>query len=175
MALAALSGCSSEPGRSGFDVQAVNIQLAPRQLQVAVQQDASLSQAARQALNNGVALVVLVDAEVRDSRSLTLLATHQHALEIRYLPLSEHYQLQNQSTDPASSKTFPRLRHVMAELGRIRLSMATGPLAPGDYEFRVRISIDRSSLPMPMQLPAALMPGWRLDSDWTQWPFKVSA
>ena len=111
---------------------------------------------------------------MRDAKTLTLLADQASRLEVRYLPLSKRFQLSTPGEEfPASN--FPRLRHVLAELGELDLSMGTGPLAPGDYEFRLRVRLDRSSLPMPLQLPAALNRAWLHDSRWSQWPFKVSA
>ena len=152
----------------------MEVRLSRRQLHVVVHQDASLSYEARRALLNGVPLIINVDTEVRDARSLTLLVDEVRRLEVRYLPLSKRFQLSTPGEEGAS-KNFPRLRHVLAELDELDLVMGTGPLAPGDYEFRVRVRLDRSSLPMPLQLPAALNRAWRHDSGWSQWPFKVSA
>lgn len=170
-----LSSCQGNPTGQGFEVRDVTVRQSARRIDVNVSQNVKLGSPARTALSNGVPLVVRIDTEVRDSRSLTLLSTQQNRMEIRYLPLSERYQLRDNLEDPETGRTFPRLRHVIAELRRLKLSMPTGPLAPGDYEFRIRIRIDRSSLPMPIQLPSVLMREWRHDSNWSQWPFKVSA
>lgn len=169
-----LSACSPTAGKHGFEIRQVHIQQARRQLEVALEQEVQLSFEARRALQNGVPLTIRVNTEVRDSNTLTLLANQELRLEIRYLPLSDRYQLSTEG-DEESARSFPRLRHVLAELASLRLTMSTGPLVPGEYEFRVRVRLDRSSLPMPMQLPAVIVRNWRHDSQWTQWPFTVSA
>ncbi len=138
-----------------------------------VTQKLRLSRAAARAVRNGVALVLRLDVEVRDGRSLTLVAEEERAFEIRYLPMSEHFQLVDLASGEVS--TYPRMRHVMAELGNLRLALDASPMAPGQYELRTRMRLDRASLPAPMQLPSFLSRAWRHDSDWTQWPFRINA
>jgi hypothetical protein len=169
-----LGACTPASGNHGFEIRAVQIQQSRRQLRIALEQDAQLSFEARRALQNGVPLTIRVNTEVRDANTLTLLADQELRFEIRYLPLSDRYQLSYAGV-PESGRSFPRLRHVLADFGNLDLTMPTGPLVPGDYEFRVRVRLDRSSLPMPMQLPAVIVRNWRHDSQWTQWPFTVSA
>ena len=57
----------------------------------------------------------------------------------------------------------------------LRLDIDAMTLAAGDYQFRARMRLDRTSLPAPMQLPSLVYRGWRHDSEWTQWPFRISA
>ncbi len=142
-------------------------------LQVRMDQELRLSRPATRAVRNGVPLVLELDVEVRDGANLTLVATEQQQFEIRYLPMSEHWQLE--TPDRAAPRTYPRLRHVLAELSELRLTLDAIPLAPGDYELRTRIRLDLASLPAPMQLPSLVNRTWRHDSDWTQWPFRINA
>ena len=85
--------------------------------------------------------------------------------------MSEHYQLAQVGS--ASIKTFPRLRHVLAELSQIRLSFETGVLPAGDYELMARISLDQSTMPPPMRLPMLLSSNWQHDSSWSSWPLEI--
>lgn len=144
-----------------------------RDLDIRLRQNLRLSRVAHRAVRNGVPLVLTLQLEVRDSQTLTLVAAEERRFEVSYLPMSERFQLTDTTTGRVD--IFPRLRHVLAELGSVRLTIDAAPLAPGDYELRSRIRLDRGSLPAPMQLPSYVSRAWRHDSDWTQWPFRISA
>lgn len=173
MLLLLTAGCAPDHERFGFRIEQLELEAGRREIGVQLRQDVRFSEAARGALRNGVTLTVLVDLEVRDASNLTLLADQRERYEIRYLPLSERFQLTGGT--PEVNRSFPRLRHVSAELARLRLQLATGPLAPGHYELRARMRLDRTSLPTPMQLPAMLSSSWSHDTRWIQWPFSISA
>jgi hypothetical protein len=167
-----LSACAEQGGDHGFQFRSAELTPGFDQLEVHLQQDLRLSPEAIEALENGVPLVVLFAMEIRSSETLTLLADASDAYEIRYLPLSQHYQL----TGPGQTDLtiYPRLRHVLSELSSRRFTIQTGPLFEGEYTFRGRVLLDQASLPGPMQLPAALSANWRHDSRWSQWQFQVN-
>ncbi len=172
VALLLLGACAREPVEQRFDIRDVGLRPSGNGISVRLAIDARLSHAAQRALSRGVTLTFLVNSEVRrlDSRDLVTAARDHWTL--RYLPLSEQYQLNGPG--PEDSETYPRLRHVMRELGQLQYRVETDALAPGQYEFRVRARLDRSALPAPMQLPAMLFPYLRHDSGWTEWPLKTS-
>jgi len=159
--------------RYGFEMVAVDVVPRTESLQAQTTQRMRLSGLARNALQNGVPLVIDVVTEVRNTDGGRLLAESAERREIRYLPLSERYQILG--ADDGTNRAYPRLRHVLAELSRMKLEMETGPLAPGRYELRVRVRLDRASLPAPMQLPALLLGNWRHDTGWSSWPFEIRA
>lgn len=167
------AACAPSQDDFGFRIDELELKPGRQQIAVRLDQQVRFSEAARRALRNGVTLTLLVDVEVRDARNLNLLADRRERFEVRYLPLSERYQLTGGT--PAIQQTYPRLRHVNAELSRLRLILPTGPLAPGPYELRARMRLDRTSLPTPLQLPAVLSPDWAHDTRWFQWPFEISA
>ena len=168
-----LSGCAKAGSDYGFHIKDVRVSSGYQKVLARFQQDLSLSREAIDALEKGVPLTVLLDMELRDSITLTLLADDSRHYEISFKPLSQVYQLKG----PAAGdiKNFPRLRHVMNELASIRVDFATGPLAPGPYEFRSRIRLDNARLPAPMHLPALFSSQWKHDSEWSTWPFEINA
>jgi hypothetical protein len=167
------TACTPNRDDFGFRIEGLELEPGQRQITVRLDQQVRFSEAAERALRNGVTLTLLVDVEVRDARNLNLLTDQRERFEVRYLPLSERYQLAGGT--PAMQQTYPRLRHVNAELSRLRLTLPTAPLAPGPYELRARMRLDRTSLPTPLQLPAVLSAEWAHDTRWFQWPFEIGA
>lgn len=168
-----LAGCGQPQGDFGFRIAAVQLSPGYQKIQARFEQDLSFSREAVEALEHGVTLTVTLDMELRDAATLTLLSEHEEHYQIRYLPLSERYQLSG-GQNPLL-QTYPRLRHALAALGTVDADFRTGALAPGRYEFRTRVYLDPERMPAPMRLPALLSPQWRHDSDWTTWPFQISA
>jgi len=170
----ALAGCGPRQALDyAFAIRQVTISPAYRSLDIHVQQDLELSQQAREALEHGVPLTIRLDLELRNDNHMIAARHDARRFLLRYLPLSERYQFAEEET--GESKAFPRLRHMLAALDDLSIHFATGPLPPGNYELRTRISLDESRLPTPMQLPAWFSTQWRHDSEWSTWPFKVNA
>jgi hypothetical protein len=140
---------------------------------VSFHQSLQLSQQARAALEHGVDLTIRFDMDLREGSSMIRRAIDSRRYVISYLPLSRRYELSGMQD--ARSQTFPRLRHLLSELGKVNLVLATGPLTAGEYELRVRVKMDKQRLPAPMRLPALLSAQWRHDSEWSTWPFDVGA
>ena len=132
-----------------------------------------LSAEARTALRHGVPLTIELTLILRNTSSQTRVRDETRQYEIRYLPLSEHYRVSDAGGNAV--RTFPRLRHALAELSRLRLSMETGPLPAGSYELLVRSRLDRSRMPPPMRLPALFDPAWNHASEWMSWPLTVES
>ena len=168
-----LGGCTKAGSDYGFHITNVRVSSGYQKVLARFQQDLSLSREAVEALEKGVSLTVLLEMELRDSITLTLLADDSRAYVISFKPLNQVYQLKGPDADEI--RNFPRLRHVMNELATMRIEFATGPLAPGPYEFRSRIRLDNARLPAPMHLPALFSSQWKHDSEWSTWPFEINA
>lgn len=168
----ALAGCNDR-NSVRFTTQQVSIQPGNGSLRIHLQQNLKLSQRANSAVRNGVPVILELSLELRDSNALTLIAADSYRYEIRYLPMSERYQLRD--TGRESVRSYPRLRHVLRELADLQLAMETPTLAAGTYEIRTRLRLDRASLPAPVQLPSMIFRAWRHDTNWSQWPFTISA
>jgi hypothetical protein len=168
-----LCSCAKPEGDFGFRILSADLRPGVQAIHTRLNQELVLSREASEALQHGVALTVTLELELRDATNLTLLAEEQRSYVIRYMPLSEHYQLS--SPEPEQVRTFPRLRHVLAALGNVEFEFATGALAPGQYEFRTRTRLENGAMPAPMRLPAMLSAQWRHRSEWLIWPIVISA
>jgi len=167
-----ITGCTQEAVGYGFVIRDVSVSRGYQSLNIRLQQDLDLSQQAREALLHGVTLTISLDIELRSDNNMIVVRREAGRFHIRYLPLSERYQLGEEGTEKL--QTFIRLRYVLASIDDLSVQMSTGPLLPGNYELRTRIRLDESVLPAPMQLPALFSSQWRHDSEWSVWPFEVS-
>ena len=169
--LLALAGCQPQVAGGPFEINAVEARWVNGRVDVRCEQTLRLSDEARRALAHGVPLTVELELIVRSTASQTRVARELAAYEIRYLPMSEHYQVTG-LTD-AQVRTYPRLRHALADLGRLTLSIGTGALPAGEYELLTRSRLDHSRMPPPMQLPVLFNSGWNHASAWSSWPLIV--
>jgi len=169
-----LAGCGQREALDyAFTIRNVSVRSAYQSLDVHLQQQLELSTQARSALEHGVALTIRLEMELRNDDNMIVVHRDARRYQLRYLPLIERYQLAEETT--GESNTFSRLRHLLAAMDDFNVQLSTGPLPSGSYELRTRISLDESRLPTPMQLPVRFSSQWRHDSEWSVWPFKVSA
>jgi hypothetical protein len=168
-----LVGCGQQGAVDyGFTIKNVSISQAYQSLNVHLQQDLQLSQQAREALEHGVTLIIMLELELHNDNNMMVVRKEDRHFQLRYLPLSERYQLSEEESDEL--RVFSRLRHLLASIDDLRVQMTTGPLLPGNYELRTRIRLDESRLPTPMQLPAWFSSQWQHDSEWSVWPFEIN-
>ena len=156
-----------------FNIKNVTVRTAYQSLDIRFQQQLELSSQARTALENGVTLAINLEMELRNDKYMIVEHRDVQSFLLRYLPLSERYQLTDERT--GELKTFSRLRHMLAVINDFSTRLSTGPLPSGGYELRTRISLDESRLPTPMQLPVWFSSQWRHDSEWSVWPFEINA
>ena len=174
VAMFVLAGCGQRQALDyAFVIKDVTVTPAYQSLDIHLQQDLELSSQAREALEHGVTLTIRLELELRNDNNMIVARRDARRFQLRYLPLSERYQFAEEET--GELKAFSRLRHMLAAMDDFNVRLTTGPLPSGSYELRTRISLDESRLPTPMQLPAWFSPQWRHDSEWSTWPFKVSA
>ena len=166
--LLALGGCVDEDASGLFEVRRLDAIWAEGHVDVQFEQHLRLSDEARNALRHGVPLTIELELVLRDTRSQTRVGRETRRYELRYLPLSEHYRVSG--LGETAVQTFPRLRHALAEMSRLQLSIETGALPAGDYEVLARTRLDHGTLPPPMRLPVLFDPDWKHASAWTSWP-----
>ena len=167
-----IAGCSPAATDFGFSLDRIETHLTAGALEVVVHQTLVLSREARDALDHGVPLFIQTELVLRQAGSGQDLKQVHRDFEIHYLPLSSLYQLT--TVQPFSVSTFPRLRHVLAELSTVRFSLAEKPLAAGQFELRVRSFLDKRHMPPPMRLPMLFSSQWQHDSGWRTWPLKLA-
>ena len=169
-----LTGCGQQDAVDyGFTIKNVSITQAYQSLNVHLRQDLQLSQPATEALEHGVTLILMLELELLNDNNMMVVSREDRRFQLRYLPLSERYQLSEEGA--GELRTFSRLRHLLASINDLNVQMTTGPLLPGNYELRTRIHLDESRLPTPMQLPAWFSRQWQHDSEWSIWPFEINA
>ena len=169
--LVLIAGCAQQADDRHFELGQVDTNWSNGQLNVTVHQQLVLSSEAREALEHGVPLTLQMELLIRHNESRTPLKKNIYNYEIRYLPLISHYQL----TRPGAVeiRTFPRLRHLLAELSTVKQSFSKGDLPEGSYELMARTHLDQKKMPQPMRLPMLFSSQWRHDSDWTTWPVGI--
>jgi hypothetical protein len=170
--LLAAGGCRATADDERFELRRVQAQWADGAVRAQVEQQLQLSAEARRALQHGVPLKLRLELQLRRAQGGALLGEASRSWEIRYLPLSERYQLT--SLDDGRAQTWPRLRHALAELAQTAMELETGPLEANDYQVLARSRLDMSGLPAPMRLPALFDPEWRHASAWSAWPLQFA-
>ena len=126
-------------------------------------QDLRFSRSMRDALANGIPLRLIYGIEgcgVGDAQ----------ILELRYLPLLRHYELQR--VGDAQPRSFARRSALLASLDRIRLPLVRDPAAACSGS--VAMALDLTTLPTPLRFPALLQrEDWRLISAPSAWTSRV--
>lgn len=142
-------------------------------LEIRAHHEVRLSGEARAALQHGVPLRLRIDLALGGRGPWSRADGGTFHYEIRYLPLSDLYQLSGPSAD-GPARTYPRLRHVLAALENVELRLSGIGDAPGRVEVRMRSRLDRGGMPGPMQLPMLLSPQWNHDSGWVSGELDVN-
>ena len=174
LAVLILAGCGMNDAVDyGFTIKNVEIGNAYQSLNIDLKQELQLSQQAQEALEHGVTLFISLEMELHDDNHIIGMRSETRQFQLRYLPLSERYQLSEEEN--GSLRAFLRLRHLLAAFDDFNFQMSTGSLPPGNYELHTRISLDKSRLPTPMQLPTWFSAQWQHDSEWSVWPFEINA
>lgn len=167
-----LAACSQDERTFGFNIERVESRQAGSELNVVVHQKLALSREAREALNHGVPLSFRTELALRPAGSRRDIQQQHRDFEIRYLPLSDRYQLT--TVQQHSVQTFPRLRHVLAELSSVSFTLAVKPMPAMPFELRARSLLDRHQIPPPMRLPVLFSSQWQHDSGWRTWTLTQS-
>lgn len=168
-----LGGCGESTDGGQFEISQLDARWESGRVEVGCEQQLQLSSEAREALRHGVPLTIELELILRNSATQSRVSAETHRYELRYLPLSEHYRLSGVGANDVA--TFPRLRHALAELSRLKLNLDTGPLPAGDYELLARSRLDHRHMPPPMRLPALFDPRWKHASEWASAQLTVGA
>lgn len=138
--------------------------------------DVGLTATLEEALVRGLALHFATEFEVVLPRWWTLSLWNRSVTRARidhklsYNALTRQYRLSFGSLHQG----FDALSEALAVLGRVRLPMAVpyDELEPGVvYEATLRLRLDTSLLPKPLQIDALASREWNLASDWYRWTF----
>lgn len=156
-----------------FKVISVEADMDTRPIKVYADLELKFSPTAEEALNKGVSIPLKAIARITtQGRFSRTIIDHGKRWEIRYLPLSRHYQLKDLRSKQTT--TWPRLRHALGSLRRVTIELPPTELQPGKYNLEFKIFLDRRKLPAPMRLPSLVSSGWQLETNWYQWPFQIT-
>ncbi|WP_018718083.1 DUF4390 domain-containing protein [Arhodomonas aquaeolei] len=141
--------------------------------------DYRLSDAAREALRNGVPLQVRLDVEVLRSTWWGLweatLVSRSHRYRLQYHALSERYVLLPlDEGEPRSFRTLDRLLETAGDIRDVTVVRVARLESGVRYTVAARAALDTDALPRPLRSMAYLSPEWQLESDWRRWPLQGS-
>jgi hypothetical protein len=139
--------------------------------------DIVLTPTLEEALSRGVALTFVTEFELLYPRWWTFNLWNRVVSEFRtqhklsFHALTRQYRL----TFGAVNQNFDSLADALAVVGRVRYSPAVRyqEVEPGNvYTATLRLRLDTSQLPKPLQIDALGSSDWNLSSDWFRWTLK---
>jgi hypothetical protein len=144
---------------------------------LAANYEISLTPTLEEALVRGLTLNFVTDFELVYPRWWTLNLWNGGVTDLRirhklsYNALTRQYRLSFGSLH----QNFDTLSEALAVLGRVRRSGAV-PASEVErgtvYEAALRLRLDTSRLPKPLQIDAIASRDWNLTSDWYRWTFR---
>jgi hypothetical protein len=135
----------------------------------------TLNKALDEALQRGVTLTFLQQFEADRPRDFWFaedVVVVRRQLRLSFHALLRYYQL---SIDESPPTTHEHLHDALRALGDFqdwRVIEAKALERKYVYRGRVRMSLDTSQLPKPLQVNAVVSSRWDVDSGWHEWPFK---
>ncbi len=161
---------------AGFNINEARTRLVDGVYLLDAQITFDFSEESLEALANGVALTVIVEMDIVQSRPLVWdkrLARLSSRHQLQRHALSNRYVLTNLNT--GESRSFRTLRGAMRALGTLeRFPMLDSHLlhADNDYTLRLRARLDIEALPAPLRPLAYLSELWRKSDKWSTWPIE---
>lgn len=156
---------------SGIQVKAAELELMDEVYQLKADFEVNFSQAVEDALNKGVPLNFTVEFELNRPRWYWLdesIASAQQQIRISYHALTKQYRLQAHE----QQKSFSSLAELKAELGHVqewRVAERAQLRKRYSYEALLRVKLDQSQLPKPLQVNALASKDWKMESEWYRW------
>lgn len=177
LTLGAVLGCiTTACFAEAFTIRTVQTKLMDKVYTLSAQIEYRFSDAAIEALENGVPLIVLIDIEVEQERNWWLnkeIAELQQGYLLLYHALTEKYIVNNLNS--GAQENYDSLHGAVSALGKIEaLPILDANLASADSRYTVRLHtyLDLEALPAPMRPVAYISSQWRLESDWYEWPLQ---
>lgn len=176
LCLLVLSMAAAEATADTITVRKASTRLADKLYLVNADIDVSLSQTALEALENGIALTVVINFEIRRVRQFLwneLVAELAGKRRLSFHPLSNQYLVDD--LNAGATSTFRSLREALQALGQVRdFPLIDAYLLEQDERYVLQLGayLDIESLPTPLRVLAYLNPDWHLSSEWYEYPLK---
>lgn len=135
-----------------------------------------LSDAAFEALDNGVRLNIELDIDVNRSRRFVwddTVAVLRQRYRLNYHALTQRYVVVNANTGDADS--FGSIEAALDHVGRVKdLPLIDEALLDekARYEVAMRVVVDVKELKGPLKVLSRFWGDWRVVSDWYRWPLR---
>lgn len=159
---------------AGFEVIGASTKLEGDVYRLNARLEYRFSDAALEALQNGVPLTVELEMEVRRRRPWlwdeTVYALAQR-FRLEYHTLSRQYLVSNLNS--GERRGFPTRSGALQFMGQVTdfPFLERGLLVSDErYEGALRARLDIEALPAPLRVFAYLSDDWRLTSEWYTWP-----
>jgi len=169
----------------GIQVKSADLMLVDEVYQLNAEVDIGLNQTLEEALNKGVPLHFVAEFEFIRPRSAWIpevarpyltwidegIASVEQRWKLSYNALIRQYQLGN----GAQQQTFDSLAEALHALSRVReWQVLDRSLLKKRYSYEagLRMRLDVSQLPKPLQVNAIASKNWNLESDWYRWTLK---
>jgi hypothetical protein len=133
-----------------------------------------LTRQLEEALQKGVTLTFLQQFEAdrpRDWWFAEDIAVLQRQVKLSYHALLRYYQLSVEGSQTTHEQIDEALR-AAGDFQEWRVIEAKALDRKYLYRGRVRMSLDTTQLPKPLQVNAAVSSRWELDSGWREWSFR---
>lgn len=162
---------ASVRAETGVLVKTAELDMVDEVYQLKADVELNFSQAVEDALNKGIPLNFVIEFELNRPRWYWLdetISSAQRQLRISYHALTKQYRLQHQE----QQRSFASLAELKSELGHIqewRVVERAQLKKRYSYEARLRMKLDASQLPKPLQVNALASKDWSLESEWFQW------
>lgn len=169
--LALLLALSLAANAEGIEVKSAELETVEDALALNADLEISLSPAIEDALNKGVPLNFVAEFELKKPRWYWLdetIAAVQQNIRLSYHALTRQYQLNVNG----QYQNFSSLGEARRELGHLRgwqvveKGQAKKRTA---YVAGLRMKLDLTQLPKPLQVNALASKEWNLDSEWYRW------
>lgn len=169
-------GLVSHSQADGFTIRSVETRLLDKVYLLNTNVDYTFSEAALEALQNGVPLIVLLDIRVEQHNDWWIdktIAELQQGYLLLYHALTEKYIINNLNS--GAQENYDNLNVAISALGHIQdLPVLDAKLVQKDTRYHVELHtyLDLEALPAPMRPIAYISSQWRLESDWYRWPLQ---
>jgi hypothetical protein len=179
LAVVALLWAASAGATQTEGISIKSASLSPTETGYALEADFAiiLTPTVEEALTRGLSLYFITEFELIHPRWWTLNFWNRTVSEVRtqhrlsYNALTRQYRL----SFGTLHQSFDSLAEALALIGRVRFAPAvrSQEVDAGDvYIAGLRLRLDTSRLPKPLQLDALGSRDWNLSSDWYRWTFK---
>lgn len=168
--LATLVFClaTSAHAETGIQVKAAELGMADEAYLLKADFEVNFSPALEDALNKGVPLNFVIEFELNRPRWYWLdetVTSAQYSFRISYHALTKQYRLQQKERQDVFT-SLSELKAVMAHIQEWRVVERAQLKKQNSYEARLRMKLDLTQLPKPLQVNALTSKEWIMESDW---------